>query len=54
MFCIKLLYLLSDVRQLEVNEMADVDHGWEYEIVKTVTGIRTLAHDVCLQGHSSR
>ena len=53
LFRIEKFYLLSNIRQLEVDEIANVDHGRKYEIVKTITSIRTLAHDVCLQGYSS-
>jgi hypothetical protein len=52
-FAIPFLYLLSNVRQLKVDEVADINHSRKNEIMKTITSIRTFAHDVCLQGHSS-
>lgn len=34
--------------------MADVDHGWQDEVVEAVACIGTFAHDVCLEGNTAR
>lgn len=45
--------LPSNVRQLEVNFVADVLHRREDQIVEAVSSIRALRHDECFEGHSA-
>lgn len=45
--------LPSNVRQLEVNLVADILHRREDHVVEAVSGIRALRHDECFEGHSA-
>jgi len=45
--------LPSNVRQLEVNLVADVLHRRENHVVEAVSSIRALRHNECFEGHSA-
>ena len=45
--------LPSNIRQLEVNLVADILHRRENHVVQAISGVRALRHDECLKGHSA-